>query len=137
MSIKKKILMIILIVVGISAISWDGYDIYVNRVPQYNQNTTDVIYSNDKENTLNEQQYDGFKRIVQEAIQRKCSNVDLSQYTDDGIAVSKLGNKSYEIDWCCEKQDQKYITIVKVDMQKGTFIGGPKYKLNYFVSDFD
>ena len=137
MSTKKKVLIIIAVIVGILVVCWGGYEIYANKVPEYNQNTTGMIYGNDKEDTLDEQQYNGFKKIVQKAIQQKCSDVDPSQYKDDGIAVAKSGNNSYEIAWGCEKQGQRYTTMVKVDMQKGTFIGGPKFKLDYFVSDFN
>ena len=137
MSTKKKVLIIIAVIVGILVVCWGGYEIYANKVPEYNQNTTGMIYGNDKEDTLDEQQYNGFKKIVQEAIQQKCSDVDPSQYKDDGIAVAKSGNNSYEIAWGGEKQGQRYTTMVKVDMQKGTFIGGPKFKLDYFVSDFN
>lgn len=137
MSAKKKVLIIIAVIVGILVVCWGGYEIYANKVPEYNQNITGIIYGNDKEDTLDEQQYNGFKKIVQEAIQQKCSDVDPSQYKDDGIAVAKSGNNSYEIAWECEKQGQRYTTMVKVDMQKETFIGGPKFKLDYFVSDFN
>lgn len=116
MSTKKKVLIIIAVIVGILVVCWGGYEIYANNVPEYNQNTTGIIYDRDKEGTLDQQQYNGFKKIVQETIQQKCS---------------------YEIGWVCEKQGQRYTTMVKVDMQKGTFIGGPKFKLDYFVSDFN
>ena len=137
MSTKKKTLIIVAVIVAILAVCWGGYEIYANKVPEYNQNTSGIIYDKDKEDTLDDQQYNGFKRVVQEAIQQKCPDVDLSQYKDDGIAVAKSANNSYEIGWCCEKQGRNYTTMVKIDMQKGTFIGSPKFKLDYFVSDFN
>lgn len=76
MSTKKKVLIIIAVIVGILVVCWGGYEIYANKVPEYNQNTTGMIYGNDKEDTLDEQQYNGFKKIVQEAIQQKCSDVN-------------------------------------------------------------
>lgn len=136
-STKKKVLIIVGIIVGIIVVCWVGYEIFANKVPDYNTSETGIIYNRDKEDELTQQQYDGFKKIVQEAIMQKCDGVNPDDYKDDGIAVSKSGNNSYEIGWVCEKQGEKYTTCVKVEMEKGTFIGGPKYKLDYFFSDFN
>lgn len=75
MSAKKKVLIIIAVIIGILVVCWDGYEIYANNVPEYNQNTTGMIYDRDKEDTLDQQQYNGFKKIVQEAIQQKRSAI--------------------------------------------------------------
>lgn len=135
MTKKKKI--IIGTIIGIIIIFIVGffcYSHYAHEVPEYNTSKTGIVFDKDHDN-LTKQQYDGFENIVKSAISQKCSNIDITEYSDKGMAVSKTGPTTYSIDWACTKDGKTYGTTVVVDIKDSSFSNNTSFTIDDFNSD--
>lgn len=134
---RKKTKIIIGVVIGVIVViiaGFVGYNAYAHKVPEYNTSKTGVIY--DKDHTdLTKQQYEGFENIAKSAITQKCSNVNIDDYSDNGMVVSKTGPTTYSITWACTKNGKSYDTTVVADIKDSSFSDNTSFTINRFISD--